>query len=260
MCHKNLDKIKIYSRNWKILNPEYEIKLYDDNMCRDFLLKEYSKLHLAIFDFIKDGPIKCDFWRACIINKYGGLYVDADINPLVPLNEYIEDDDDFCTCISHNFNRNKLEFQLNPHFILSNKDNPILQKCIDKYIVLFMFNKKNYHYWKWSVCKLLVMEGINEKKSQVLYLSNQKCKFLLEEPSCNDCSYNGKVVLKNRYDEYKNHNFISTDNNIKEVQKQNAQKQNTQKQKILYNYLLRLLIRKKIYLYKLRLRRKRFRS
>lgn len=35
MCHKTLEHIKIYSRNWKKLNPEYEIKLYDDTMCRE---------------------------------------------------------------------------------------------------------------------------------------------------------------------------------------------------------------------------------
>ena len=27
ICHKKLDKIKIYSQNWKLLNPDYEIKL-----------------------------------------------------------------------------------------------------------------------------------------------------------------------------------------------------------------------------------------
>ena len=72
MCHKTLENIKVYSENWKKLNPTYEIKLYDDTMCREFLLKEYSQLYLDIFDFLEDGVIKCDFWRVCIINKYGG--------------------------------------------------------------------------------------------------------------------------------------------------------------------------------------------
>ena len=81
MCHKVLDKIEIYSKNWKNLNPEYEIKLYDDELCKKFLLDEYSQLHLDIFNFLKDGPIKADFWRICILNKYGGLYIDADIEP-----------------------------------------------------------------------------------------------------------------------------------------------------------------------------------
>ena len=205
MCHKNLDKIKIYSQNWKRLNPEYDIKLYDDNMCRDFLLKEYSKLHLAVFDFIKDGPIKCDFWRACIINKYGGLYVDADINPLVPLNKYIEDDDFFVTCISYNWIKGNLEFQFNPHFILSDKNNKILQNVINRYIHLYI-NDEPYSYWGWSICKLFIINGVTEKKSHITYLNNKKFKFIYER-SLNECVYNGKVVLKNRYNNYVNHNF-----------------------------------------------------
>ena len=207
MCHKNLDKIEIYSKNWKKLNPEYEIILYDDELCKKFLLDEYSQLHLDIFDFLKDGPIKADFWRICILNKYGGLYVDADINPLIPLNKYIENDDDFVTCISYNFNKNYLNWQLNPHFILSDKNNIILQNSIDRYIEYYN-NKIAYDYWDWSICKLLRIEGITEKKSHVLYKNGKKIKFLYEQ-TCNSCEYNGEIVLKNRYDNYQDHDFIN---------------------------------------------------
>jgi mannosyltransferase OCH1-like enzyme len=207
MCHKNLDKIEIYSKNWKKLNPEYEIILYDDELCKKFLLDEYSQLHLDIFNFLKDGPIKADFWRICILNKYGGLYVDADINPLIPLNKYIENDDDFVTCISSNFNKNNLYLQLNPHFILSDKNNIILQNAIDRYIQYYN-NKIAYDYWEWSICKLLRIEGITEKKSHVLYINGKKIKFLYEQ-NFNSCEYKGEIVLKNRYDNYIDHNFIN---------------------------------------------------
>jgi mannosyltransferase OCH1-like enzyme len=207
MCHKTLEKIIIYSEKWKILNPEYEIRLFNDQMCLDFLLEAYSQLHAEVFNFIPDGPIKADFWRLCIINKYGGLYVDADIEPIIPLKEYIEDDDDFVSCISHNFSKDKYAFQLNPHFILSNKNNEFLQNTIDIYINLYINNKNSYNYWHWSICNLLQIEGINEKKSQVIYLNNQKCKFLLENYNFSQCEYNEIVVLNNRYNNYINHNF-----------------------------------------------------
>ena len=206
MCHKNLDKIKLYSQNWKKLNPEYNIELYDDEMCKKFLLEEYSQLHLDIFNFIEDGPIKADFWRVCIINKYGGLYVDADIEPLVPLKKYIEDDDYFVTCISFNFDKNSLEWQLNPHFILSNKNNNILQDCIDNYIKLYT-NNCQYNYTTWTICCLMRIEGISEKKSQILYLNNNKFKFLYEK-NASECEYNSEIVLNNRYKNYVNHNFL----------------------------------------------------
>ncbi len=205
MCHKTLDKIKLYSKNWKNLNPEYDIQLYDDELCQQFLLKEYSQLHLDIFNFIQDGPIKADFWRVCIINKYGGLYVDADIQPLIPLHKFIKNDDQFVTCISRNFNPNKIPFQFNPHFILSNKNNSILQDCIDRYIKQYN-DKITYRYWAWSICNLFIIKGVSEKKSQIIYLNNTKFKFLCEK-DINNCEYNGEIVFKNRYDNYRNHNF-----------------------------------------------------
>ena len=207
MCHKNLDNIKKYSQNWKRLNPEYDIKLYDDELCKKFLLEEYSQLHLDIFNFIRDGPIKSDFWRVCIINKYGGLYVDADIEPVVPLKTFIEDDDDFVTCISTHFNKNKTSFNFNPHFILCNKNNKILNNCIQQYIDAYK-NRIKYSYWGWSICKFFKIDNIEKKESHVKYIDNIKYKFLLELPSANDCEYNGVIVLHNRYNNYKNHNFI----------------------------------------------------
>jgi hypothetical protein len=198
MCYKTLDKIKIYSQNWKRLNPEYEIKLYDDNLCREFLLKEYSQLHVDIFDFIKDGPIKSDFWRCCIINKYGGLYVDADIEPLVPLREYIEGDEYFVTCFSAN------PGELNPHFIMCDKNNSILQYCINKYINYYS-NKLPYKYWVWSIVKILKFNF--NGYSGIYIIDNKKYKFLSEMKTYNDCEYNGRIVLHNRYKEYINHEF-----------------------------------------------------
>ena len=208
ICHKKLDKIKIYSQKWKELNPEYEIKLYDDELCQQFLLTEYSQLYLDIFNFIPDGPIKADFWRVCIIYKYGGLYVDADINPLVPLSEYIENNDDFVTCLSATVSSYITGYQFNPHFILSKKNNYILKYCIDKYIDLYTNHKKSYSYWGWSICSQMNMPFVKQKKSQIILLNNQKYKFLLELDDLNTCVYNGKVVLHNRYDEYINHDFV----------------------------------------------------
>jgi mannosyltransferase OCH1-like enzyme len=206
MCHKNIDDIKKYSENWKRLNPEYEIKLYDNELSEQFLLKEFSQLHYDIFKYIPDGPIKADFWRVCIIYKYGGLYVDADINPLIPLKDYIEKDVDFVTCISGNFNPNNEAFKFNPHFIMARPGDSILNDCINRYIDFY--NKKDYSYWIWSICNLFIIKNVNENKSGIHYDGNKKYQFLLEMPDFENCEYNGVIVLKNRYDNYKDHNFI----------------------------------------------------
>ena len=90
-----------YIRSWQMeplppavlagLTPkEIEIKFYDDNDCLNFLNQEYSQKHVDVFNFLADGPIKADFWRACILYKYGGVYADIDIEPLLPIKDIIE--------------------------------------------------------------------------------------------------------------------------------------------------------------------------
>jgi len=213
MCYKTLPEIQHHSKNWKRLNPDWNIELYDNNLCEKFLLKEYGKLHADIFNFIQDGPIKSDFWRVCVIYKYGGLYVDADIEPIAPLSEYIEPNDYFVTCLSAGHGD-----RCNPHIIFAYKNNEILKACIDKYIYFFLSRKK-YSYWGWSIVKIFeslptLKKFIRKKNLQTIEIYNRKYKFLQEETEGgnygpNDkCTYNGKTVLKNRYKNYNNHKFI----------------------------------------------------
>jgi hypothetical protein len=216
MCYNNLEIIQKYSENWKILNPDYEIKLYNDELCEKFLLEEFSELHRDIFNFIKDGPIKSDFWRVCIIFKYGGLYVDADIEPLVSLNEYIEQDVDFVTCIS-----GFKQIGFNPHFIMAKPNNEILKKCIDTYLEYFTENKE-YSYWDWSICPIFLKFINIETYSNTIIINESKYQLLLEDfvtqyhdtnnYQIHFCKYKNLKVINNRYKNYISHNFHDTDN------------------------------------------------
>lgn len=209
MCYKNIFPLRKYSLNWKLLNPDWNIELYDNKRCIDFFLKEYSQLYVDIFNFIKDGPIKADFWRVCVIYKYGGLYVDADIEPLKPLDFYLESDDFFVTCTS--FVSHAL---CNPHFIFAYKNNIILKQAINIY--LDYYKNKKYSYWGWSIVNIfteieLLRKIINFKKfDQIKYVDNKKYKIFVEKNG-NCCTYNGTIVLNNRYKSYKNHKFLSHD-------------------------------------------------
>ena len=114
LCNKTIGaKDILSSNNWKKLNPEYEIKLYDDEMIQLFLLEQYGYFYKNIFDYLKDGPIKSDFWRLCILYKKGGIYSDIDNVPLVKLSDFIENDVDFVTCSTY------WRFNFNPNFIIS---------------------------------------------------------------------------------------------------------------------------------------------
>jgi hypothetical protein len=207
-CNKTLDKMEQYSNNWKRLNPEYEIKLYDNEMCEKFLLEEYGELHRDIFNFLQDGPIKADFWRICILYTYGGVYSDIDNQPFIPIDNFIEKDVDFVTCSSY---WQEMQINFNPNFIISNKGNIILKKCIVWYMYHYKI-KKPYSYWGWSIMKvfsdMLHLKNYN-KNDGIYYLDNMKIQILKECPG--DHHYDAHNVYKNQ--RIFNNRYISWDFN-----------------------------------------------
>jgi mannosyltransferase OCH1-like enzyme len=214
MCDKTLDNIKIYSLNWKKLNPEYEIKLYDNALCEEFLLKEFQQIHYDIFTYIKDGPIKADFWRLCVLYIYGGVYIDSDNEPLIPLRDFIVEDADFVTCSSY---WNDMNFSFNPNFIMAKAGDSILKQCIELYISWYK-DKKAYTYWSWSIMRvfsdLIKLENYN--KMYGIYYDkdkNKKYQILMEVKGSDKYDdhniYNNVRVFNNRYIDYdeQNHEF-----------------------------------------------------
>jgi hypothetical protein len=229
LCCKNKNVVpdKVV-KNWKSLNIEYDVKLYDDNECIDFLSKEYGNEYSNFFEELPYGPIKADFWRLCILNKYGGIYSDIDIEPLESLTKILENDNDneitFCSCI--NFKKNHI-FQA---FIYSTPNNEILKKCIDvmlsKKHYFFGKNINKYHsklYWKLSGCYdmyNIITELVGDKlKSNKMYtIKNNNIKLLEEyipkgSKSVKDClvKYKDIDLMKSRYSDYNmvKHGFSS---------------------------------------------------
>ena len=206
ICHNNIDIIRPYAQKWLDLNPNYTLELYDDKRCQAFLLKEFSSDHLELFNYIKDGPIKADFWRLCILYKYGGVYADADIVPLVPLTEYIKSDIKFVTCLS--IYNNTPNF--NPHFIMCEPNNDKIKKCISWYLVFRL--KKVYTYWGWSIVQLfnVIFKDIKNNPD-----SNENVQLLYEKyadhgssPYDFYCEYNNVRVMKCRHDNYDYDNHV----------------------------------------------------
>ena len=204
-CYKTLDKMKENSDKWKNMNPDFEIKLYDNDMCENFLLNEYGEIYRDIYIFLKDGPIKADFWRICILYKFGGVYSDIDNIPLLSINTFIEDNVDFVTCSSY-WDAENLNF--NPNFIISDKQNIILKNVIEWYVNNYK-NNKPYDYWRWSIMRAFTDTlHLNNysKKDGVYYLNDMKIQIIKECRGVNHYDahnvYKKKRIFNNRCDNW----------------------------------------------------------
>jgi hypothetical protein len=66
---------KVIEHNKKI-NPEFEFIIYDDNDCREFIIKYFDFDIIQAYDSLKPGAYKADLWRYCMLYIKGGIYMD----------------------------------------------------------------------------------------------------------------------------------------------------------------------------------------
>ena len=207
LSYKTKNIPKYILDHWKNLNPSYDIKLYDNDDCKQFLLENYTQKYVDIFEFLKDGPIKADFWRLCILYKYGGVYADIDIELLVSIDHIInmEPNISFITC-------NSIGGGLNPHLIITIKELPLIKRCIEEYINKYD-SGEIYSYWGYSITSIMyneykkeveserVTEGINsDKRGRKYMIISEVGK--IEELSKVYCSYKEERILNNRQKSY----------------------------------------------------------
>lgn len=153
---KNKNLPEKVMNNWKKLNPGYDVSLFTDEDCYQFLLLTFSKDYADFFKEIPFGPIKADWWRICILYAHGGVYADVDIVPMgIPLDTILSDCTAF-TCIG-----NTMDHVFQAIMAFPAKD-PILAKCIQLMyakrpsVQQYLLTEKNefasyYPYWSGTV-------------------------------------------------------------------------------------------------------------
>ena len=212
LCYKHKEIPEYIIPNWQKINPNYKIILYDNKDCIDFLNEHYGEEYVNIFNFIKDGPIKADFWRCCILYKYGGVYADIDTKPIMQLDTLLEKDLELLTVRSSD-----REDGITPELIICKKNNKLLDLCIKTYI-RYMNDKYPYSYWDWSIVNIMPenlkkIVKTNIIKDKHIYLdgddNNKKYKLIDEIIDNNNryndrVIYNNEIVLYNRYEGYNN--------------------------------------------------------
>lgn len=171
---KVIDNIYYYCKG-------YEINIYTDEMCEDFLKKYYGDIAVSIFKNMSQGAHKADFWRYCVLYLNGGYYFDIKT--------------DFRKNISSIFNDNspntwysvidKSKKSIYNGIIATPPNNPIIFEAI-KYVyknpdpVFYSaYIRKLYDLLKCNCVSSSVQVGINYQKN------DWKC--ILFEEKCEDC-------------------------------------------------------------------------
>lgn len=109
-------------------NPEYEYELSDDNNCRQFLLENFGKNYADAFDILTAGAFKCDFWRYAVLYKNGGVYMDIDMSPEIPLDSIIHPEDKLVSVVDRTVEGKIGIYQA---FIACAPDHPVLRLALE---------------------------------------------------------------------------------------------------------------------------------
>ena len=118
---------------WKIFNPEYEYTLFDNADCELFIKENFDENTLNTYNSIVPGAYKSDFWRYCILYKYGGVYVDIDTICMGKLSDFIKDEI-FVAPIDLNINPFEGNYNLFNTFIAVVPGSKIMLECINRIV------------------------------------------------------------------------------------------------------------------------------
>ena len=92
---KEKSDINEHSLQWQKQNREFKYIFFDDKDCRKFIRAHFDKEVVSAFDTLKPGAFKADLFRYCYLYIKGGVYLDLDCSPIVPLSEILAQDIDF---------------------------------------------------------------------------------------------------------------------------------------------------------------------
>ena len=180
---------------WQALNPLYKIITFDNSDCARFLEAHYGSAVRGVFDGVRDGPIKADMFRVFYLYRHGGVYVDVDMIPLVPLADALPSSAGLFVP------RSRHAGQLNPTLIAASPGHDTLGAATEVYFALsrgFV-----YSYWSWSVVHIL--SALQFCGAPVDVFLHETCP----AQNMNECTLNrndGTAVVKLRGADYDMHN------------------------------------------------------
>lgn len=78
--HKNIPiELKKYHDDCQKINNNFKFILWDNEKIQNFLIRNYDKKYVDLYNNFKIFAQKADFARYAILYKYGGIYIDMDM-------------------------------------------------------------------------------------------------------------------------------------------------------------------------------------
>lgn len=112
---------------WRELNPNYNVLFFTDEDIMIFLEMNYGLDYAVFFSKIPFGRYKSDFFRLCYLYKNGGCYVDIDIEPLLPIDEILNKNDNITLLSVLSLGEGHI-FQA---ILFSEPNNVVIKMCIE---------------------------------------------------------------------------------------------------------------------------------
>lgn len=162
---------------WVYLNPSWEIKILTKDNLPKFL--KSHELPKKFYDGIETPQYSSDIVRIAILNKYGGVWLDASIKLLKSLNwvtdEFNNTNIDYLGYKMPSFTTNKHKPVIESWFIAS-KPNTIFLKAVYREMIKAFGNRKKYVE---QVEKIIDLQNI--PKNLKVYLCIHVCmQFVLQ--------------------------------------------------------------------------------
>jgi glycosyltransferase involved in cell wall biosynthesis len=193
-------------RTWEDMNPEWGYELFDNDECVGFIAQHFNTDTLKAFNNLIPGAFKADLFRYCYLYINGGVYSDIDNICLVPLNDFLRDNDTFVSVKDRMISGQNLIYNA---FIAVEKNHPALKKAID----LTVHNAVNSLYPNSGNIWIDILDVSGPKCLATALDSCKGIKFRLldiidegpDDPKgiTHIKTNSGKVVIKVKYDGYK---------------------------------------------------------
>jgi mannosyltransferase OCH1-like enzyme len=116
-------------KNIQLLNPEFNIFIFNEGDCIKFILNNYPDYVYNAYNSLIPLKYKLDLWKYCILYKYGGIYIDANFICNTKLINFI-DNNYYVSEMDYYYNR----LSINSDFIISKVNNPLFLTVINTII------------------------------------------------------------------------------------------------------------------------------